>query len=215
MNVDSIKRDFPILAREVHGKRLIYLDSAATSQKPLPVLAAVDEYYRYSNANVHRGVYLLAEEATELYEMARKKLAAFIGASSSEEIIFTRNASEAINLVAYTWARRNIDTGDVIALTPMEHHSNLVPWQILAEEKGSNLAYIDLQPDGTLDLDSLDRILETGRVKLVTVAYVSALSIPSPRLRAVLTLLVLWCWRTLLRQHPIYHWTWPALAPIL
>jgi cysteine desulfurase/selenocysteine lyase len=156
----------------MHGRPLVYLDSAATSQKPTPVLEALQNYYAMSNANVHRGVYELAEEATAAYESARRKLAGFIGATP-EETIFTRNATEAINLVAYSWGRQNVHRDDVIVLTLLEHHSNLVPWQILSQEVGAELAFIDLKSDGSLDLDSLDRHLQTGRVKLVTCAYVS------------------------------------------
>jgi cysteine desulfurase/selenocysteine lyase len=172
LDVEALRRDFPILERTMRGRQLVYLDSAATSQKPRAVLDALDRYYAHSNANVHRGVYELAEEATVAYEGARAKVAAFIGATT-EETIFTRNASEAINLVAYAWGRRNVQRGDIVVLTHLEHHSNLVPWQILTVETGAELAFIGLQPDGSLDLDSLDRQLETGRVKLVASAYIS------------------------------------------
>jgi cysteine desulfurase/selenocysteine lyase len=168
----ALRADFPLLSREMHGKPLVYLDSAATSQKPQAVLDALEAYYRRHNANVHRGVYELAEEATAAYEAARDRVAAFIG-SAREETIFVRNATEAINLVAYAWGRRNIDRGDVIALTPLEHHSNLVPWQLLAGEVGAELRYLCLHADGTLDLDSLDEILATERVKLLASTYVS------------------------------------------
>jgi cysteine desulfurase/selenocysteine lyase len=168
-----IRQDFPIFRREVHGKRLVYLDSAATSQKPDSVLGAVSDYYRNSNANVHRGVYLLAEEATELYEDARSTVAGFIGSAGVEEVIFTRNASEAINLVSYAWGRKNVQPGDTILITPMEHHSNFVPWQILAEDRRATVAFAELTPDGQLDLDSVDRLLSTGNVKILAVAYVS------------------------------------------
>jgi cysteine desulfurase/selenocysteine lyase len=172
LDVGALRRDFPILQRTMRGKPLVYLDSASTSQKPRAVLDALDAYYARSNANVHRAVYELAEEATAAYEGARAKVAAFIGATT-EEIIFTRNASEAINLVAYAWGRRNIHRGDIVVLTHLEHHSNLVPWQILAAETGAELAFIELQPDGSLDLDTLDRQFETGRVKLVASTYIS------------------------------------------
>jgi cysteine desulfurase/selenocysteine lyase len=172
LDVSTLRRDFPILRRTMHGKPLVYLDNAATSQKPRAVLDALDTYYSHSNANVHRGVYELAEEATAAYEGARAKVADFIGAST-QETIFTRNASEAINLVAYAWGRRNVGAGDIVVLTHLEHHSNLVPWQILAAETGAELAFIGLQPDGTLDLETLDRQLETGRVKLVATTYIS------------------------------------------
>ena len=173
MDAERVREDFPIFTRDFHGKRLVYLDSAATSQKPQTVLRSVDEYYRTSNANVHRGVYQLAEEATELYEGSRKTVCDFIGAGACEEIIFTRNASEAINLVAYSWGRKNVSRGDIVLITPMEHHSNFVPWQILAGEVEADLAFIDLTPDGRLDLESLDRVLATGKVKILAVAYVS------------------------------------------
>lgn len=172
IDVAAVRQDFPLLGRTMHGKPLVYLDSAATSQKPLAVLDAVRFYYETNNANVHRGVYQLAEEATAAYEDARRKLARFLGASR-EEVIFTRNASEAINLVAYTWGRQNIRAGDVIVLSVLEHHSNLIPWQILAQETGAELAFIDLTDDGSLEMATLDRHLETGRVKMVSVAYVS------------------------------------------
>jgi cysteine desulfurase / selenocysteine lyase len=172
LDVGTLRQDFPILQRTMQGKPLAYLDSAATSQKPRAVLDALDAYYSHSNANVHRGVYELAEEATAAYEAARGTVAAFIGAST-EETIFTRNASEAINLVAYSWGRRNLGRGDIVLLTQLEHHSNLVPWQILAAETGAELAFVELQPDGSLDLDTLDRHLQTGRVKLVACAYIS------------------------------------------
>lgn len=172
LDVGVRRRDFPILQRTMQGKPLVYLDSAATSQKPRAVLDALDAYYEHSNANVHRGVYELAEEATAAYEGARATIAAFIGAST-EETIFTRNASEAINLVAYSWGRLHVHRGDIVVLTQLEHHSNLVPWQILANETGAELAFVTLQSDGSLDLDSLDRHLATGRVKLVASTYIS------------------------------------------
>ena len=171
--MEAVRADFPILGRTVHGRRLVYLDSAATSQKPVQVLDAIREYYLRSNANVHRGVYLLAEEATELYEGARATVANFIGAASPDEVIFTRNATEAINLVAYSWARANLLPGDAVAISALEHHSNFVPWQALARERGAALAIVGLNPDGTFDLDDFDRTLAVRRVKLVAVAGVS------------------------------------------
>jgi len=172
LDVQTVRKDFPILAGSMHDQPLVYLDSGATSQKPQAVIDAVNDYYRRSNANVHRGIYALAEEATALYEAARATIATWMKASI-EETIFTRNATEAINLVAYAWGRRQIQAGDVILLTPMEHHSNLVPWHMLAAETGAEVAHIDLLPDGTLDLDSLDRHLADGRVKLVATTYIS------------------------------------------
>lgn len=172
LDVQAVRLDFPILAGSMHDQPLVYLDSAATAQKPRAVIDAVNDYYSRSNANVHRGIYALAEEATALYESARTTIATWINASI-EETIFTRNATEAINLVAYTWGRRHIQAGDVILLTPMEHHSNLVPWHMLAAETGAEVAHIDLLPDGTLDLDSLDQHLAGGRVTLVATTYIS------------------------------------------
>jgi len=149
-----LREDFPILAREVRpGVPLVYLDSTATTQKPLPVLQAMDAFYRRSNANIHRGVHTLAEEATTIYEQARGKVARFIHASSADQVIFTRNATESINLVAYTWGRANLKTGDLVILTEMEHHSNLVPWHMLSVERGVTLEFVPVLDDGLLDLD--------------------------------------------------------------
>ncbi|MFA5873737.1 MAG: cysteine desulfurase [Anaerolineales bacterium] len=154
LNANTIRKDFPILGREVRpGIPLVYLDSTATTQKPLAVLQAMDEFYRHNNANIHRGVHTLAEEATAMYEQARQRVADFIHAPSSSEIIFTRNATESINLVAYTWARANLKSGDVIILTEMEHHSNLVPWLQLAAERGVTLEFIPVTGEGLLELD--------------------------------------------------------------
>jgi len=154
LDTNSIRKDFPILGREVRpGVSLVYLDSTATTQKPLAVLQAMDEFYRHNNANIHRGVHTLAEEATAMYEQARQQVADFIHASSSREIIFTRNATESINLVVYTWARANLKSGDVVILTEMEHHSNLVPWLQLAAERGIKLEFIPVTGEGLLDLD--------------------------------------------------------------
>ncbi|MGH2520213.1 MAG: aminotransferase class V-fold PLP-dependent enzyme, partial [Chloroflexota bacterium] len=139
MDSERIRRDFPILARRVNGKPLVYLDSASTSQKPEAVIAALDHFYRSYNANVHRGVYAISEEATAAYEGARDKVQRFINAAQRESIVFVRNTTEAINLVAYSWGRANIHQGDEIVLSEMEHHSNLVPWQILAAERGAVL----------------------------------------------------------------------------
>ena len=147
------RADFPILAREVRpGVPLVYLDSTATSQKPQAVIEAMDNYYRLSNANVHRGIHTLAEEATALYEGARERVARFVNARTTREIIFTRNTTEAINLVAYSWGRANVQAGDVVVITEMEHHSNIVPWQMLCAEKGARLRVIPVTDDGLLDL---------------------------------------------------------------
>ncbi len=160
LDIEAIRKDFPILQREIHpGKQLIYLDSAATAQKPTRVIEAMDRYYRWSNANIHRGVHVLAEEATMLYEDARRNVAGFIGARDAREIIFTRNTTEAINLVAYSWGRANLQAGDVIILTEMEHHSNLVPWQMLAQERQVRLEFIPVTDDGLLDMEEYQKLL--------------------------------------------------------
>jgi cysteine desulfurase / selenocysteine lyase len=170
--VEQIRADFPLLSREVNGKPLVYIDSANTSQKPASVIEAIDSYYRNSNANIHRAVYELGEEATVLYETAKHKVADFIGAKF-EETIFTRNVTEAINLVRFTWGRENVSAGDTVLITQMEHHSNIVPWQLLCQEQGARLDYLTVDSEGKLDLDELERKLETHNVKLVAVAHVS------------------------------------------
>jgi cysteine desulfurase/selenocysteine lyase len=167
-----IRRDFPILDQEINGHRLVYLDSASSSQKPRVVIDAVDEYYREYNANVHRGIYTIGEKATAQYEKARAKVARFINAPDSHEVIFTRNATEAINLVAYSWGRRNISRGDVIVLTEMEHHANLVPWQLLVQEKDGDLEFIPITDDGLLRLDVYEVLLRL-KPKLVAFTHVS------------------------------------------
>lgn len=168
-----MRADFPILAREIRpGVPLVYLDSTASSQKPVQVIQAMDDYYRRSNANIHRGIHTLAEEATALYEGARARVAQFIGAPSPRQVIFTRNATEAINLVAFTWGRANLSAGDVVILTEMEHHANLVPWQMLAAEKSLRLEFIEVTADGMLDLDSYRSLLELGP-RLVAFAHMS------------------------------------------
>ena len=173
LDVEAIRADFSVLHQEVRpGVPLVYLDNAATSQKPTVVIEAMDRFYCQHNANVHRGIYKLSEEATEAYEGARRKVADFINASSWREIIFTRNATEAINLVAQAWGRANVGPGDVIVLSEMEHHSNLVPWQLLAQEKGAELRYIPVTEEGTLDLSVLDGLL-SGPVKMVALAHMS------------------------------------------
>jgi cysteine desulfurase/selenocysteine lyase len=172
LDVAAIRGDFPILKREVYGKRLVYLDNAATSQKPRQVIDALVRYYESYNANIHRAVHALGEEATAAYEEARGKVARFIGAPSTESIIFTRNTTEAINLVAYAWGRANVGEGDEIILTQMEHHSNLIPWQQLAAEKGATLRFIEIKPNGTLELGNL-RALFSGRTKLLAMPHVS------------------------------------------
>jgi len=173
LNPIEIRKDFPILHQEVHpGKPLVYLDSTATTQKPVSVLDSMDDYYRKSNANIHRGVYTIAEKATALYEGAREKVANFIGARKSREVIFTRNATESINLVAYSWGRANLNQGDLVILSEMEHHANLVPWQMLAAEKGIRLEFIPVTDDGLLDLDQYPRLLGLSP-KLVAFTHMS------------------------------------------
>ncbi len=167
----AVAAQFPILQREIDGRRVVYLDSGATAQKPEAVLEALDASYRLHNANIHRGVYTLAQEATERFEGARERIARFLGVRPAETI-FTKNVTEAINLVAYSWGRRNVGAGDTIVLTPMEHHANIVPWQQLAREVGARLEYVTMTDDGRLDLDSLDVLLKL-EPKLVAVAHVS------------------------------------------
>ena len=170
-SLDEIRGEFPILAREVEGKPLAYLDNGATSQKPLAVLEALDRFYREHNANVHRGVHTLSEEATSLYEEARDIVAGHIGADR-REVIFVRNATEALNLVAYSWGRSNLAEGDRVLLTEMEHHSNVVPWYLAAREKGAELDWAPVTDEGRLDMDAFAMLLERGP-KLVCVAHVS------------------------------------------
>ncbi len=173
LDVASLRKDFPILRREVRpGVPLAYLDSTASSQKPQQVIAAMDRFYRESNANIHRGIHTLAEEATAKYEKARESIAAFIHAPRARQIIFTRNTTESINLVAHAWGRSSLQAGDLVVLTEMEHHSNIVPWQMLAEEKGLRLAFIEVTPQGLLDLDSYARLLEQGP-KMVAFTHMS------------------------------------------
>jgi cysteine desulfurase/selenocysteine lyase len=168
LDVATIKRDFPILQREVNGRRLVYLDSASSAQKPLVVLDAMDDAYRNHYANIHRGVYTIAEEATAAFEDARRKVARFVNAPRTDEIIFTRNATESINLVAYSWARANLQTGDAIVLSHMEHHANVVPWQMLAAERGVELRWIPMTPDFRLDLTNLEALLDGARLLAIS-----------------------------------------------
>jgi len=173
LDVTHIRGDFPILNREIRpGVPVVYLDSTATSQKPVAVIEAMDDFYRRSNANIHRGVHTLAEEATALYEEAREKVAKFINAPSAKQVIFTRNATESINLVAYTWARANLKSGDLVILTEMEHHSNLVPWHIVKAERGIRLEFIPVTDEGLLDLDVYRALLDQGP-KLVSFTQMS------------------------------------------
>jgi len=174
INIESIRNDFPILKRKVHkDKQLIYFDNAATSQKPIQVIEAISDYYLNYNSNIHRAVHELAEEATAAYETTRDKVAKFINVKNREEIVFVRGTTEAINLVAYSWGRQNVYKDDIIVTTEYEHHSNIVPWQMLVKEKGAKLEYIGVDDKGELILDQLDGYLDTGRVKLVTFSQMS------------------------------------------
>src|SRR5690349_19487666 len=172
LDAETIRADFPILQQQINGHRFVYLDSASSSQKPQVVIDAVANYYRDYNANVHRGIYTIGEKATAEYERARARVARFINAPDSHEIVFTRNATEAINLVAYSWGRKNIGRGDVIVLTEMEHHANLVPWQLLAQEKDADLEFIPITDDGVLRQDVFDVLLRL-KPKLVAFTHVS------------------------------------------
>jgi cysteine desulfurase / selenocysteine lyase len=171
LDVAKIQADFPILDREINGHRLVYLDSAASSQKPRQVLEAMDRYYETTHANVHRGVYQIAADATHAYEGARASIARFLGAGSAEEIVFTKNVTEAINLVAHSWGRQNLRDGDAVLLTEMEHHANIVPWLQLQQEREIELRYLPVADDHTLDLTDLDRLVDG--VKLVGVTAMS------------------------------------------
>ena len=172
INLDQVRSEFPILKRTVNGKPLVYLDSAATAQKPQSVIQALSDYYQKSNANVHRGAYSLSQEATDLYETAREKIAAFIGARDSKEVIFTRGCTESINLVAQSWGMENIKEGDDVVVTRMEHHSNFVPWQVLAQKKKANFKIAGLDDDYRLDMDSLKEAL-SGRPKVLAITLQS------------------------------------------
>jgi cysteine desulfurase / selenocysteine lyase len=168
----DLRADFPVLERRFNGKRLVYLDSGASAQKPRQVIEAMERFYSTSYGTVHRGVYELGREATELFEGARERIAAFVGWDPACSI-YTRNATEAINLVAYAWGRDNVGAGDEVLITEMEHHSNIVPWQLLCEETGARLRYLSVSDSGELSLDQLDEVLAEGRVKLVAFTHVS------------------------------------------
>lgn len=173
-DIQKIRQDFPILQQDHHeGVPLIFLDNAASSQKPRQVIDAMSDYYLTYHANVHRGIHKLSEMATEAYEGSRKKIRDFINADNHRQVIFTRGTTESINLVAYTWGRKFLAEGDVVLSTEMEHHSNIVPWQILAEEKGIVVEYIPILEDGTLDLEAYQQVLDSRPVKLVTVVHSS------------------------------------------
>jgi len=174
LSFENIRKDFPILKRTVRdNKSLIYLDNASTTQKPIQVINAISDYYKNYNANIHRAVYALAEEATNAYEKTRDKVTKFLNIKNREEVIFVRGTTEAINLVAYSWGRANVHKDDVIVTTEYEHHSNIVPWQLLVKEKGAKLEYIGIDDNGELILDQLDKYLATGKVKLVTFSLMS------------------------------------------
>jgi cysteine desulfurase/selenocysteine lyase len=171
-DVSAVRKQFPILARSQRGKPLAYLDTAATAQKPRAVIDAVSDFYANHYASIHRGVYELSESATRLYEGAREKLRAFLGAREAREIVFVRNATEAINLVAWSWGRRNVSAGDEVIVTTMEHHANIVPWQMLCEERGARLRVLPIRDDGELALESLPGLF-TERTRIVAVTHVS------------------------------------------
>ncbi len=171
-DVKQIRKDFPILERKVNGKRLVYLDNAATSQKPESVIDSLADYYRTYNANIHRGLHTLSEEATEAFESVREKVRRFIDAPEAREIIFTAGTTDAINLVAHTWGQQNVLPGDEIVLSPMEHHSNLIPWQQLAHEREARLVFLELTADGLIDLDSAERLIN-ARTRIVAITQAS------------------------------------------
>jgi len=173
LEVNEIRKDFPILSRTINGKPLVYFDNAATTQKPFSVINAISDYYASYNANIHRAVYQIAEEATDAYEMTRDKVCKFINAHSREEIIFTRNATEAINLVAYSWGRKVIGKGDTIILSELEHHSNIVPWQMLCKEKKAKIEYLNVDNNGNLDLGKLESCIQQNNVKLISLSHMS------------------------------------------
>src|SRR6202051_669887 len=172
LDIIAIRQEFPILNREVKGKSLIYLDNAATTQKPQQVIDALIHYYTYFNANIHRGIHTLAEEATAAFEQTRDAVKSFIGAGSREEIIFTRGTTEGINLVAYSWGRKNIQAGDEIIISHMEHHSNIVPWQLLCEEKDAVLKIIPINDAGELLIADFEKLL-SPKTKLISVVHIS------------------------------------------
>lgn len=173
IDIKRIRADFPILSREIKpGIQVVYLDSTATTQKPIQVIAAMDDYYRQTNANIHRGIHTLAEQATALYEEAREIVASFINAPMARQVVFTRNTTESINLVSQTWGRANLNPGEVIILTEMEHHSNLVPWQMLAVEKNLTLEFVPVNPQGYLELDIYESLLDLNP-KLVAFTHMS------------------------------------------
>ena len=185
LDIEKIRGEFPILAREVYGRPLVYLDSGATAQKPLSVIETVDRLHREQNANIHRGVHLLSEEATTRYEAARERIAAFIGAAAKEEVVFTAGATASLNTVAYAWGERFVHAGDNIVVSEMEHHSNLVPWQLLAERKGAELRMLPFNDEGALRTDLLESLLD-ARTRVVAVTQASNTLGTRPDLRPVI-----------------------------
>ena len=186
MNVEKIRSDFPILGREVNGKPLIYLDSGATAQKPRRVIECVERIYSMQNANIHRGVHRLSEEATELYEQARERVREFIGAAEREQVIFTAGATASINTVAYAWAERFLREGDNIIISEMEHHSNIVPWQLQAERRGAEIRVLPFEDDGRLRVEMLDDLLDE-RTRMVAVAQASNTIATRPDLKTIIS----------------------------
>lgn len=172
INIDQIRNDFPILSRKINGHELVYLDNAATTHKPRSVINSLVDFYENHNSNVHRGVHTLSMEATDKFEEAREKISSFINSQTSQSIIWTRNASESLNIISYSWGNKNIGEGDEILLSPMEHHSNLIPWQELARMKGAKIKFLSLNIDGTLDLSNIDELI-TQKTKLVSIVHVS------------------------------------------
>src|SRR5437867_2989610 len=172
LDVERIRKDFPILERDVHGKHLVYLDSAATSQKPRQVIDAMTDYYEHHHGGVHRSVHALGEEATAAYELAREKVARFVNAPDARNVVFTRGTTESTNLVAYAWVRRRLKAGDEVLSTTMEHHSNIVPWQMATQDCGATLRFIPVTEGGELDLSQLDQLINS-RTKLVCVTAMS------------------------------------------
>ena len=172
INIDQIRNDFPVLSRKINGHQLVYLDNAATTHKPRSVINSLVDFYENHNSNVHRGVHTLSMEATDKFEEAREKISTFINSQTSQSIIWTRNASESLNIISYSWGNKNIGEGDEILLSPMEHHSNLIPWQELARMKGAKIKFLSLNIDGTLDLSNIDELI-TQKTKLVSIVHVS------------------------------------------
>ena len=171
LDIDAVRREFPIFSQN-KDQQLVYLDNAATTQRPKVVIDAITEFYTSYNSNSHRGAYKIAERSTAAYELAREKVAQFIGAESSEHIVFTRSTTEAINFIATGWARKNLKVGDEIIITELEHHSNLVPWQMIASETGATLRFVEFNENGELKLEQFDELL-SSKTKLVTVNYIS------------------------------------------